>query len=144
MLYDPMTSSYIGGKNPSLVKSREKFWLISEGSKQQMTSVFALAKCTLSEQLWWRSGYAELHLCLSTYSVFTYVPVPLPSPSFELYTAYFEDAPANVFLVAHVMRACRTTAGWNMTAVWQQRNCYDISCMIKIFTKSFYFLECTF
>lgn len=71
MLCDPVTSSYIGGKNLSLIKSKEKFWFISEGSKQQMTSVFALAKHTLSEQLWRWLGYAELYLCLSICSVFT-------------------------------------------------------------------------
>lgn len=130
MLYDPVTSSYIGGKNLSLLKPREKFWLISEGPKQQMTSVFALAKHALSEQLWWWSGCAELYLCLSTCSVFTYISVPLPNPLFEPYTSYFEDASANIFLVSHVIKGCRTTAGWNMTTVWQQRNCY-ISCIIK-------------
>lgn len=43
-LYDPVTSSCIGGKNLSLMKSREEFRLTSGGSKQQMTSVFTLAK----------------------------------------------------------------------------------------------------
>lgn len=52
MLYDAVTSSYIGGKNLSLMKSREKFRLTSEGFKQQMTSVFSLAKHTLAEQQW--------------------------------------------------------------------------------------------
>lgn len=41
---------FIEGKNLSLMKSREKFRLTSEGSKQQRTSVFALAKHALAEQ----------------------------------------------------------------------------------------------
>lgn len=46
MLYDTVTSSYIGGKNLSLMKSKEEFRLTSEGSKQQIMSAFTIAKHT--------------------------------------------------------------------------------------------------
>lgn len=64
LLCDPVTLSYTGGKELSLMKSRENLWLISERFKWQMTSVL----CQNNHSDGW-DMLRRLHLFLSTCSV---------------------------------------------------------------------------
>lgn len=52
MLYDPVTSSYIGGKKPECHEVRGGIQVDFRGIQTAMSSVLALAKHTQAEQQW--------------------------------------------------------------------------------------------
>lgn len=100
------------GKNTSLIKSREKYWLFLERFKQQMTSANAVKTPAVRV----RTSWAELKCLFILHMHFS-----TTSESLWTVLCLLEVAATSIFLVSCMIKCCRIIGSWNMVIVWQKK-----------------------